>query len=65
MGLLFATLAIFELKYEEWAKAFYPDFPLAFYWSLSVFAIVALVLILIPIKNAGNPDDPAPPSAVF
>ena len=65
VGLLFATLAIFELKYEEWAKAFYPDFPLAFYWSLSVFAIVALVLILIPIKNAGNPDDPAPPSAVF
>jgi putative OPT family oligopeptide transporter len=65
VGLLFATLAIFELKYEEWAKAFYPDFPLAFYWSLSVFAVVALVLILIPIKNAGDPDDPAPPSAVF
>lgn len=33
--------------------------------SLIVLAIIAYVLIRIPVKNAGNPDEPAPPSAMM
>jgi hypothetical protein len=27
--------------------------------------VVAIVLIRVPLKNAGSPDEPAPPSAMF
>lgn len=59
IGLLFATLAFTETKlfaiFDE------PSFLV----SLGVFAVIALILIQIPIKNAGKPDEPAPPTAVF
>jgi hypothetical protein len=28
-----------------------------------ILAIIGLILIYIPLKNAGKPDEPAPPSA--
>jgi len=34
-----------------------------FYISFIVLAIIAYVLIQIPLKNAGKPDEPAPPSS--
>ncbi|MCX6270213.1 MAG: oligopeptide transporter, OPT family [Bacteroidetes bacterium] len=37
----------------------------SFYISLLVLTIIAVVLIWIPVKNAGKPDDPAPPVAVM
>jgi putative OPT family oligopeptide transporter len=33
--------------------------------SLLVFVVIGGMLIRIPLKNAGRPDEPAPPSAVF
>jgi putative OPT family oligopeptide transporter len=35
-------------------------------WSgFVVLAIIALVMIFVPLKNAGNPDEPAPPTAIM
>jgi len=55
IGLLFAGFAFFEISifkiFEE------PSF----YISLIVFAIIAYYLIQVPVKNAGKPEDPAPP----
>jgi putative OPT family oligopeptide transporter len=55
IGLLFAGLAFGEIKlFEFFAQP-------SFLVSLVVFAIIAWLLIQIPVKNAGKPDDPAPP----
>ena len=55
IGLLFAGLAFGEIKlFEFFAKP-------SFLVSLVVFAVIAWILIQIPVKNAGKPDDPAPP----
>ena len=37
----------------------------SFLISIAVLTIIALVLIYVPIKNAGRPDEPAPPVANF
>ncbi|TAL69809.1 MAG: oligopeptide transporter, OPT family [Bacteroidetes bacterium] len=56
IGLLFAALAIFNVKSDL------PSFlNLPFYVSLLVFIAVGYILVRIPMKNAGNPDEPAPP----
>jgi len=65
VGLFLASLAIFEVKYDTWIPALVPGLPLRFEWSIVIFALIALVLIFIPLRNAGRPDEPAPPSAVF
>ncbi len=59
IGLLFAGLAFGEIPlFAFFAK---PTFLI----SLAVFAVIAWILIQIPIKNAGKPDEPAPPSAII
>ena len=55
IGLLFAGLAFFEIP------VFHIFETPSFYVSLLVFALIAWLLIRIPVKNAGKPDDPAPP----
>ena len=59
VGLVFATLAFLEI----------PLFAIfqnpSFLVSLIVFAFIAFILIQVPLKNAGKPDEPAPPTAVF
>jgi putative OPT family oligopeptide transporter len=59
IGLLFAFLVIMKLKtpiiFVE------PSFLV----SLIVFVVIGFVLIRVPLKNAGSPDEPAPPSAAF
>lgn len=59
IGLLFASFAFADIK----LFAFF-DKP-TFLVSLIVFAVVAWILIQIPIKNAGKADEPAPPSAIM
>ncbi len=58
LGLVLASLAFFNIMlpsvFEE------PTFAI----SLVVFALIAFVLVRYPLKNAGRPDDPAPPSAM-
>ncbi|PKL81582.1 MAG: oligopeptide transporter, OPT family [Ignavibacteriae bacterium HGW-Ignavibacteriae-3] len=55
IGLLFAGFAFFELDlYQIFAE---PTFII----SLVVLAFIGCLLVMVPIKNAGNPNDPAPP----
>jgi len=56
IGLLFAGFAFFEMKLFSFFES--PSFLV----SLIVFALIAWILIRIPINNAGKPDEPAPPS---
>jgi putative OPT family oligopeptide transporter len=60
MGLLIAFLAIGGIFLFEYFTFF--DKP-SFLISLPVIFLVAWILIRIPLKNAGRPEDPAPPSA--
>ncbi len=55
IGLLFAGLKFAEIDLFEISAN--PSFII----SLIVFAIIAWLLVQIPVKNAGKPDDPAPP----
>jgi putative OPT family oligopeptide transporter len=69
IGLLFAALAIAGKPFDGYDKWF-PDMlpsllPANFLVSLVVLAFIGWILVRFPIKNAGNPDDPAPPSAVM
>lgn len=56
MGLVFAGFAVFEM----FPPAIFAD-P-SFVISLIVLVAIAWVLVGIPLKNAGNPDEPAGPS---
>lgn len=58
VGLLFAFFAVVEIQTPRIFET--PSFLV----SLLVFVVVAYVLISTPLKNAGRPDEPAPPSAM-
>ncbi len=64
IGLVFAALAVANIKYDRWLPGFSGAFPLPFGVSLLVFLVIAWVLIRTPLANAGSPDEPAPPSAM-
>jgi len=65
IGLLFAALAVANIKYDTWLPAFTNHLmPFPFGVSLLVFLVIAWVLIRTPLLNAGRPEDPAPPSAM-
>ena len=59
VGLLFAAWAFTG---ESLFKIFQEP---SFLTSLVVFVIIGWILVWFPIKNAGKPDEPAPPSAVM
>ena len=59
VGLLFASFAFFEVKYKIFAD------PGMFWISLLILAGIAVYLIRVPLANAGEADEPAPPSANF
>lgn len=65
IGLVFAALAVLEIKFESWLPGLITGLPLPFAISSLVFVLVAWVLIRTPLNNAGRPDEPAPPSAMF
>jgi putative OPT family oligopeptide transporter len=64
VGLVFAGLAVANIKYDTWLPGVSKSFPLGFHWSLLVFVVIGWVLIRTPLSNAGKPDDPAPPEAM-
>ena len=33
--------------------------------GVAVLALIALVLAMLPVRNAGHPDEPAPPTAIM
>jgi len=58
MGLVIAGLAVFDI--------FLPavfDSP-SFIWGILIFLVLGFILVKYPLKNAGSPDEPAPPSAM-
>jgi putative OPT family oligopeptide transporter len=59
IGLLFAGLAFAEIPLYAIFKQ--PSFLV----SLVMLGIIGWILVQIPVKNAGRPDEPAPPSGVF
>ncbi len=59
IGLMFATFKFFKIDYELIKN------PGNFFISLAILAVIALVLIIVPQRNAGSPDEPPPPSANF
>lgn len=64
VGLLFAGFAVANISYDTWLARMGFN-PLPFGVSMLVLAFIAWYLIWTPIKNAGSPDEPAPPSAVM
>lgn len=59
IGLLFAGLAFFEVElFQIFTNP-------SFIVSLVVLAIIAIIMIYIPVRNAGKPDEPAPPTAMM
>ncbi len=65
IGLLFALLAVLDIKYGEFLPSIFSFLPLPFFISLLLLVFIGWILIRIPIKNAGRADEPAPPSAVM
>ncbi len=57
-GLVFAPFKIANIDFKQ--KLYEPHVLL----GLGVILIIALILVYIPIRNAGKPDEPAPPQAV-
>ncbi len=58
-GLVFAGLAFYDVK---WLSIFaHPSFGV----SIIVFVFLAAILIYYPLRNAGSPDQPAPPKAAM
>ena len=57
VGLLFASLAFFEVNYTLIKD------PGMFFISLIILAVVALILIYVPLRDPGSADAPAPPRA--
>jgi putative OPT family oligopeptide transporter len=58
LGLLKATFSFFEWPIPELME--HPSYLV----GLLVIALIAWVLIRVPLKNAGSPDEPAPPAAM-
>jgi putative OPT family oligopeptide transporter len=65
IGLLFAGLAVADLDFPSWLPGIFSFMPLGFWASILVFLLIGWILISIPLRNAGRPDEPAPPSAVM
>jgi putative OPT family oligopeptide transporter len=65
IGLLFAGLAVADLDFPSWLPGMFSFLPLPFGFSLLILLLIAWILIQIPLRNAGRPDEPAPPAAVM
>ena len=58
MGLVIAGLAVFNI----FLPAVFAS-P-SFLWGIVIFVILGFILVKYPLKSAGSPDEPAPPSAM-
>jgi putative OPT family oligopeptide transporter len=61
VGLAFAALTFFEVKYQVLAN----PAAITFLVSLAILIGIGVYLIKLPLDNAGAADEPAPPSANF
>ncbi len=60
MGLVIAILAVFEIFIYDYFVFFKNP---TFYISFIVIALIAFILVQVPLKNAGKADEPAPPAS--
>jgi len=60
MGLVIAILAVVEIFIYDYFVFFQNP---SFLISLVIIALIAFIMIQIPLKNAGKPDEPAPPAS--
>jgi len=60
MGLVIAILAVINIFLYDYFVFFQSP---SFLVSLVIIAVIAYVMIKIPLKNAGKPDEPAPPTS--
>jgi OPT family oligopeptide transporter len=60
MGLVIAILAVFEIFIYDYFVFFKNP---TFYISFIIIAIIAFVLIKVPLNNAGKPDEKVPPAS--
>ncbi len=65
IGLLFAGLAVGDIKYDQWLPSASGIFPLPFSVSLLVIVLIGWILVKLPLDHAGAADQPAPPRAAF
>ena len=65
IGLLFAALAFGKVDYASVLTSRFAFLPLGFWFALLVLLFLGWLLVQVPLWNAGNPDEPAPPSAVM
>ena len=65
IGLLFAGLAVADIRYDQWLPSVSGIFPFPFGVSLLVFVLIGWILVKLPLDNAGTADQPAPPRAAF
>lgn len=65
MGLVFAGLRVADIFPPSLIPAALFGSDWWFIVSILVFVAIGWVLVRIPLKNAGNPDEPAPPTAVM
>jgi hypothetical protein len=63
IGLLFAGLAFGNVNYGTFLVP--SGAVLGFWFALLVLVFLGWLLVQVPLKNAGAPDQPAPPSAVM
>jgi OPT family oligopeptide transporter len=67
MGLVVATVVFIRDRMSNIAE--FPVLtvfkPVAGYLALAVFAVLVAYLIFMPLRKAGQPDEPAPPSGAF
>lgn len=57
-GLVFAPLKIYNIKFKQ--VLFEPHFLL----GMSIIILIAMIMIMVPLRNAGKADAPVPPSAM-
>jgi putative OPT family oligopeptide transporter len=57
-GLLFAPIKIANIDFKQ--KLYDPHVMIGF----AIIILISLVLIYVPVRNAGKPDEPAPPHAI-
>jgi len=60
MGLVIAGLAVIPIFLYDYFVFFQTP---TFYISFIILAVIAYALIQVPLKNAGKPDEPAPPAS--
>ena len=64
MGLVISGLAIGNQDVSKWITGGYFDHP-SYFVSLIVVLLIAVLLVKVPLDNAGDPNEPAPPAAMM